>query len=398
MSIGGQINLAASPWTRIAPRLGEPALAVLVDTKSAATQVRTMLTGTGGEPQAQKALIVLAPVMPLLEDTKLAGLAFSLGEKQGLHGYALADDASAAERVAETLRAVVTLGQNTLRQLRSRASTRPPQEQALLATFLPIAERLLESAQVRTEGTDVTLVAEAGDSAAIALGLILPAVQNAREAARRQQSMNNLKQIALAFHNYHADHGHFPPAVIDSPTVVGGKSFPRSWRVELLPYLEQDALYREYRKDEPWDSELNKRLLERMPAVYKDPSDATERTNTSYFVLTGPETMFSGTGKAMSDVKDGTSNTILAVEARRDVPWMKPEDIPFDPNQAADLLQKQVGGNHEAGFIVALVDGSVRFVSKAIDAGVWNGLVTPDGGEIVDPGSDPRPASAVSAP
>jgi Protein of unknown function (DUF1559) len=371
---------------------------VMVDTKAVSTQARKLLTGDGGEAQAMKALIALAPVMPLLEDTKLAGLAFTLGEGQGLRGYVLADDASAAERVADTLRALVTLGRNTLRQLRSSAAGQPAEQQAMMATFIPVAERLLETTQVKTEGAEVTLTSEGGDSAAIALGLILPAVQNAREAARRAQSLNNLKQIALAFHMYHDEHGHFPPAVIEENGVT------RSWRVELLPYLGQQAIYDAYRKDQPWDSEQNKALLARIPPLYKDPSDPSERSSTSYFVLTGPHalpleagqagaasTLFSdkpvglktGNGAKLPSIIDGTSNTLLVVEAKRSTPWTKPEDVPFDPAKAAELLQKEIGGNHANVFLAAAADGSARTISKTLDPQTLRSLITPAGGEPV---------------
>src|SRR5438132_8532158 len=88
---------------------------------------------------------------------------------------------------------------------------------------------------------------------AILIGLLLPAVQKVREAAGRAQSQNNLKQIALAVHNYHDVYGHFPQDITDK----NGKPI-LSWRVAILPFIEQDNVYKMFKLDEPWDSENNK--------------------------------------------------------------------------------------------------------------------------------------------
>jgi prepilin-type processing-associated H-X9-DG protein len=399
MLVGGHLNRTSSPWPRIEEKLGTPILAVLVDTETTVALLRADMPP--GSPQ----LMMFAPVMPLLNDAKLAGVSLSTGEGPGLRGYAECDDESAAKRVGETLRALVTLGKNTLRQLKGQTGG-PPDQQALAKMFLPMAEQLLNSAQIQSEGTGVTLTADAGGSAAIALGLVLPAVQKARESARRAQSQNNLKQIALAFHNYHDVNGHFPPAVIEENGVA------RSWRVEILPYLDQDALYRQYRKDQPWDSPDNKRVLEQMPLVYQDQGNPSGPTNASYFLLTGPapipatgkdegplaglpaeqaakSTIFSdkpvqaGKGPGLLSMVDGTSNTVLIVEAKRDVPWTKPEDIPFDAEKAGELLQQLGAGR--GGFNAAFADGSVRFLSSGIDRNVFKSLLTPAGGELVGP-------------
>lgn len=399
MLVGGHLNRTSSPWPRIEEKLGKPFLAVLVDTETTVSQIRHDMPV--GSPQ----LMMLAPVMPLLNDAKLAGVSLTSGEGPGLRGYAECDDESAAKRVAETLRALVTLGKNTLRQVKGQSGGQSPEQQALAKMFLPMAEQLLNSADVQSDGKGVTLTADAGGSAAIALGLVLPAVQKAREAARRAQSQNNLKQIALAFHNYHDAHGHFPPAVIEENGVQ------RSWRVELLPYLEQDSLYRQYRKDQPWDSPDNKRILEQMPLIYQDQGNPSGPTSTSYFLLTGPapipasaanetvtgltaeqgakSTMFSdkpvpdGKGPGLMSVIDGTSNTILAVEAKRDVPWTKPEDIAFDPAKAGEVL-RELGGER-GGFNAAFADGSVRFLSGMMDLNAFKTFVTPAGGEVIAP-------------
>src|SRR5262245_66359 len=91
--------------------------------------------------------------------------------------------------------------------------------------------------------------------------LLLPAVQQGREAARRSQCKNNLKQIALALLNYESRYGTFPPAYVADES---GKPM-HSWRVLILPDLDQQALYNDYNFSEPWDGPNNSRLLTRIP-------------------------------------------------------------------------------------------------------------------------------------
>ncbi len=121
--------------------------------------------------------------------------------------------------------------------------------------------------------------------APLAAAMLLPMAQSARAQARRAQSVNNLKQIALAMHNLHDVNNHFPPqAIVDDD----GKPL-LSWRVAMLPYLEQQDLYNEFKLDEPWDSEHNKALIPRMPAVFAIPGAAKpEPGKTFYRGFSGP--------------------------------------------------------------------------------------------------------------
>ena len=161
---------------------------------------------------------------------------------------------------------------------------------------------------------------------AILISLLLPAVQHVRHAAARTKCANNLHQIGLALHNYHDVNGHLPAAAVYDKD---GKPL-LSWRVLLLPYLEQDALYRQFHLDEPWDSAHNKKLLAQMPKVYAPVAGEAKGTDkTHYRVFTGKGTVFEGDkGIRLTDIPDGTSNTILVVEAGDAVPWTKPADLP----------------------------------------------------------------------
>jgi hypothetical protein len=214
--------------------------------------------------------------------------------------------------------------------------------------------------------------------APIATGLLLPAVQSARHAARRAQSTNNLKQIALAMHNFHDVNRTFPSA---TTTPKGGKL---SWRVQILPFIEQQALFNQFKLDEPWDSEHNKKLIAQMPQVYASPSSGISREGkTNYLTVRGEGTIFpdQAKGLGMAAITDGTSNTILALEVNDDraVIWTKPDDYEFDPdNPTAGLGLLQSGV-----FLVAMADGSVRTISMAIDPQVLKNLFTRADGEVV---------------
>ena len=198
-------------------------------------------------------------------------------------------------------------------------------------------------------------------------------IQIARDRAK---STNNLKQIGLAFHNYADTHNKFANNVADDK----GKVL-LSWRVLLLPYLEHDALFKEFKLDESWDSTHNKKLIEKMPKVYTPVRGKAGKGETFYRGFTGPSTIFeAGKELKFQHITDGTSNTILCVEAEKSVPWTKPDDLPFDPKK--DELPKVGGAMFEAGFNCLICDGSVRFVKKDVAKDTLKAMITRDGGEI----------------
>jgi hypothetical protein len=219
-----------------------------------------------------------------------------------------------------------------------------------------------------------------GSSLPMAAGLLLPAVSSARDAARRAQSMNNLRQISLAMLNYEAAHNGFPPAYIaDKKT---GKPL-LSWRVAILPYIEQQALYEQFHLDEPWDSENNKKLAATVISVYRSPGSRAAPNMTNYLTVRGKDTAFPGKeGTRPADITDGMSNTIMVVEASdaKAVPWTKPDDFQYDEKQPmAGLL-----GLWPGGFQAALCDGSVRFISATIDAEVLRRMFKRNDGQMID--------------
>jgi RNA polymerase sigma factor (sigma-70 family) len=201
------------------------------------------------------------------------------------------------------------------------------------------------------------------------------------EAKSRSKSTENLKWIALAFHNMHNDHGSLPGAAIRSND---GKSL-LSWRVAILPYIEQDKLYKQFKLDEPWDSEHNKKLIPQMPKLFEIPGTETEKPGmTFYQVFTGKGTLFEKpTGHRLSEVTDGTVNTILAVEAADAVIWSRPDDLGYE----ADKPLPKLGGHFPQGgvFLVVFADGSVRAVRQDVNADAFRLFITRNDGQVADP-------------
>ena len=205
-------------------------------------------------------------------------------------------------------------------------------------------------------------------------GLLLPAVQAARESARQMQSSNNLRQIMLALLNYHDANGKFPAQAIAQ---VDGNPL-LSWRVAILPYLGEQALYDQFHLDEPWDSEHNIALLEQMPEFFRNPSNPPSARMTTYLVPMGKGVGLSSEGLKMQEITDGTANTlaVLDVDPQFGVPWTKPDDLDIRQNEVLDWLRAE-GSN--AGFF----DGSVRIIDLEIDTEVLEAMMTRAGGEVV---------------
>src|SRR4051812_8087768 len=197
-------------------------------------------------------------------------------------------------------------------------------------------------------------------------------------ARQRDASLLNLKQLAIAVHSYADDHkGMLPRDVTDKD----GKPL-LSWRVHLLPYLEQGELYKQFKLDQPWDSEHNKKLLARMPKVFASPRvKVKEPGHTVCQGFAGPGSVFEpGKEWGLAQLPDGTSNTILAVEASVAVAWTRPADLPFDEKK--DL--PDFGKAYAATPLAVLCDGSVRTLDLTkLSATTLKAAITTAGGEVL---------------
>ena len=228
-----------------------------------------------------------------------------------------------------------------------------------------------------------------GATAPVLIALMLPAVQAAREAARRAQGINQLKQIMLALLNYESTYGRFPAAY---NTDAQGKPL-LSWRVFILPFLEEQALFEQFHLDEPWDSEHNRKLIPLMPEVYQASGSRSDRGKTNYLAIRVPHGVIVPPSEAdhgkpqpvgirIRDITDGTSKTLCVVEASDalSVIWTKPDD--FTPNENNPI--NGLIGLRQGGFTAARVDGSVSFYSADTDVAILRALFTRDGGERIN--------------
>jgi hypothetical protein len=192
--------------------------------------------------------------------------------------------------------------------------------------------------------------------------LLRPAVLTVARLNRRDSSLDQLKQIGLAMHTYADVNKQLPPAAV---TDAQGKPL-LSWRVAILPHIGHEVLYKEFRLDEPWDSEHNRKLIDRMPAVYRSRGSAAAADRSSYLVPVGPGTLFEGPkAVGFADITDGTSNTLMAFEADDEhaVIWTKPDDYSFDPERPSAGFTSA----YPDGRLILFCDGSVHFIKQALD-------------------------------
>jgi prepilin-type processing-associated H-X9-DG protein len=213
----------------------------------------------------------------------------------------------------------------------------------------------------------------------ILIALLLPAIQAAREAGRRVQSSNNLKQIGIAMHNYYDTHRSFPPAVV---TDANGNPL-YSGRVLLLPFMEQSNLYDAWDKNAAWDSPQNLALSQTPIKTFQDPSHPTRSIEgqTDYLFVTGTNSIFDmppGQRMGFEHITDGTSNTMMAVEVKNSgINWAEPRDV--DMSAPTPLPPS----SHPGGNVVLFADGSVRNIPSSTPPPQVHAMATRNGGEPV---------------
>ncbi|AGA25337.1 DUF1559 domain-containing protein [Singulisphaera acidiphila] len=302
-----------------------------------------------------------APITALSRGLRWASLAIASDPKPAFHAIVQAQDADAAKSLRK-------IAQDGFKLLAQNAQADPGLTEVI---------KTLGQTTPQIQGDRIILEADLEKTAA----LIAVPIRKVREAARRSQCVNNLKQIGLAMHNYHATYNSFPPAYStskdDKPLL--------SWRVHILPYLEQKSLYDQFKLDEPWDSPHNKALISRMPTVYTCPSSSgklAKEGKTSYLTPRGPSTIFPGaTGVKIQEITDGTSNTILVIDANDDaaVTWTKPDDWEVP----TPFTTKGLFGHHPNGTSFGFADGSVRFLRDTLAPHVILKLLSRNGSEVI---------------
>ncbi len=238
-----------------------------------------------------------------------------------------------------------------------------------------LANKVYDSLQASVDGETMTVSLSVPESAQETMKKVQ------KFTAARFITQNSAKQIALAFHNFHDTYRQAP---FTSPD-PDNQNTKLSWRVRILPFLEQANLYEQFKLDEPWDSEHNKALLEQMPEIYKVSDDA-EPGHTQFVVPKGKGMAIDGDKKiGIRDITDGTVNTLFVVTVKPEhaVPWTAPDDLDVALDNIEDTMKK-LGGVRD-GFIAAFFDGRVSTLNtENIKPDTMKALFTVGGGEVIN--------------
>ena len=371
----------------------EPMLREMIQTPDADSPLRQILSST---PMRNDITAVLAvapvrdlvnqflvqmpplppPLLGLLElpdqlDTVMIALNLSRERNSGIK--LIATDEAAAQKIESTLQqGLGFVKQMLLGQMFQEMPDAgdDPEQQAMQRYLVRVANTIEGRLRPTRDGKQVLVTLSADyATAGVLVGLLLPAVQAAREAARRAQSVSHLKHIGLAMHNFHDTYRALPAAYnMDAD----GKPL-LSWRVHLLPFLDQIILYEQFRLDEPWDSPHNRQLIPQIPQVYQSPSSRAPLGKTNYLAVRGEGMAFiapkqadtTPRGLPFRDFTGGLSNTVMVVEANDQsaVEWTRPVD--FEPNLERPL--DGLLGLRPGMFQALFADGSVRALNEAID-------------------------------
>lgn len=328
-----------------------------------------------GDSDSRRVVKELMPAMPapfealtgsmIADDIQWAGISIYLSKSFG----ASVEIESSNEESAKTIESVVQAGTKLLQTM--------PQLDIVDKSELGF---LVESIAPVRSGTRVSISTDKlmKDTDRFAKALS-PMVNKLKSAADRSSRLNKLGQLALAMHNYESAHRHFPTqAIVDK----AGKPL-LSWRVQILPFIEQGDLYNQFKLDEPWDSEHNLKLVKQMPETFFDSNRENNKAGKTIFqVPSGKGLLFDGANEiTFSKITDGSSNTLLAicVADKHAAVWTKPDDWQVDfADVTAEL--KQDGRKYVEA---ALADGSVHriFIDAAVEK--WEPLLKYADGGIV---------------
>jgi RNA polymerase sigma factor (sigma-70 family) len=190
--------------------------------------------------------------------------------------------------------------------------------------------------------------------------------------AQRQQSRDRLTKVGLAMHTYLNNHGHLPTDIHSKD----GKPL-LSWRVAILPELDQEYLYTQFKLDEPWDSDHNKKLLNYVPRAF---TTSVGQPGTFVKGFSGRSAAFEpGKKLTLADFTDGTSNTILAVEAGPAVEWTRPTDLAYDPRKPLPAME----GPYRDRLLALFADGSVQDLNWNLEERTYRLLIERNDGNVI---------------
>ena len=283
-------------------------------------------------------------------------LKFSISSDEPLRLQFFADDKQELKKLRPLLERVPALVKSAAPGIAKGAS---PTSAFILETLLGF----VADTGIQIKNGEISLVAHAD---AERRNEIYEKATESESQAGRLFDLNRIGRAMIAYHNVS---GHLPD---NSP--LNESEHPTSWRVKLLPYLDEAILYSQYRTDEPWNSDHNIELLERMPPIF-----GTE-TKTQVLRIVGYGTVFSDDRQVkLSNVKDDPSLTLFAIRTidEQAVPWTKPVDSEFDDEMPFQSLIDGSKNSIEAIFL----DGHASDISKDADADKLRSLVNPHDGK-----------------
>ena len=258
----------------------------------------------------------------------------------------------------------------------------------------PIGSTVVSSSQLKKRPERLMLVLRvAGLTVSIVLAFAVliyglwPTLKGLRARRDAIACMSNLQQIATALNAYAKDHGTYPtPVVTDS----AGKPL-YSWRVLLLPYLNEPGLYARFNLGEAWDSTNNAQLISLCPSVYISPASIGNTSQASYVLLTGPGTIFPPSGPLKpAQIADGTGQTLLVVETNNSLSeWSKPFDLDVSKlnGRIGGAGTNKIGGTHFDGATGVFADGQSAWLATDLPSAILNAIISPNGSESmpIDP-------------
>ena len=289
---------------------------------------------------------ILMAQLPIWEDTSHLTLALLLGSEPNLQ---LSAHALAADKQTEITQTLRTLPVTLANLLRATSKGDGPVDQAAMSSLVSA----LNNAQVTEPSGTVsraTISLKAAEPHLLKLLNSFLDLEQAQTAAYKAASVSNLRQIGLAFELFEQEYGYLPSVSTELP----GAKHPVSWRVAILKYLDED-LFAQYKLDEPWDSEHNKKLLETLPSFYQHFSQGSEMPYTCYVTLVGKDTA-TGNDRTPLPNRD-REKTILVIESITDIPWTKPEDFVVTDEEPLPIYRPQPDG-----WNVLYGNGKVRFI------------------------------------
>ncbi len=314
------------------------------------------------------------PFLPLIKSksTVLFGNVKDKEKEIKFDLHFVTEDANAAQDAEQSFKLLMKLAGNGLATVQ-KEKTFMKEVGGLLPAFKEL-ERAVNAVKMSRNGSrlDTTLAL----STDLPLGpMVVEVVRKIKEESSMGQSTNNLRQLANAMFNYNNQNKGFPPAAICDKK---GKPL-LSWRVAILPFVGEAKLYNQFKLDEPWDSENNKPLIDKMPKVYLLPGAKSEGT-THYRVFHSNGAVFDPIQQTtIESITDGTSNTVMIVETAEAGPWTKPDDIEFDVKMPIEKLLRFT--NDKTG--VAFCDGSVRLLKRGLGDKTWRLLIQKADGEPI---------------